>query len=346
MDQNESARGMVFPAWVHRETNDGSDAGLTTLAEDALPAGDVLVRVAYSSINYKDALALTPGGGGVLRKLPMVPGIDLSGVVARSGDPRFREGDRVLATGYDLGTAHYGGFAAYCRLPADWLVPLPDGLSLREAMGIGTAGFTAALAIERLEQAGLRPDSGDVLVTGATGGVGSFAVALLAERGYTVVAMSGKPAAHPYLRQLGAARIVGRAEPAADGGAKRKPLERQLWAGAVDSVGGGTLAGILAATKYGGSVAACGLAGGAELQTTVLPFILRGVNLLGIDSVYCPKAVRERLWGKLGGEWKPQRLGAIVSGEVPLAEAADASARLLQGEATGRTVVRVGGDAE
>lgn len=324
-------------AFVVNKTDDGFTAGVQQLNLDDLPSGDVRVRVAYSSVNYKDGLACTPDGR-VVRGYPMVPGVDLAGTVTESSDSRFRAGDAVLATGYDLGVAHFGGFAEYARLPGDWLVKLPQGLTAREAMVLGTAGFTAALSIQRLEENGLRPANGRVLVTGATGGVGSTAVSMLAGLGYEVSASTGKEAEHDYLRGLGASEILSREEVSA---ASNRPLERERWAAAIDPVGGDTLAYLLRTTKYGGSVASSGLTGGNALQTTVLPFILRGVNLLGIESVMCPMPVREALWQRLATDLKPRGLTESIAREVTLEGIPEVVAAILKGGVRGRTVVRL-----
>ncbi|MCZ8522796.1 MULTISPECIES: acrylyl-CoA reductase family protein [Paenibacillus] len=327
-------------AWIVDKSEDGTvTAGLRELIREQLPEGDVTVKVAYSGINYKDALASSPSGR-VVRAYPMVPGIDLAGTVTASAHPRFREGDAVLATGYELGTAHYGGFSEEVRLPGDWLVPLPDGLTLREAMILGTAGFTAALSVHRLEAAGLRPDTGEVLVTGATGGVGGHAVAMLAGLGYVVTASTGKASAQPYLASLGAAAVIGRAELEAAG---KRPLRTERWAGAVDPVGGAQLPAVLSQIRYGGSVAVSGMTGGGDFSASVFPFILRGVNLLGIDSVYCPRGLREALWLRLGGDLKPARLGAMVHAEIPLDGLAEALQSILGGRMQGRYLVNVSG---
>jgi acrylyl-CoA reductase (NADPH) len=320
-------------AFIAEKTDDGVVRGVRTLDEDELGEGDVLVRVEWSSVNYKDALA-TIAKGQVARISPLVPGIDLAGVVA-SGSGGFAEGDAVLAHGYDLGVAHHGGYAEYARVPADWVVPLPSGLSARDAMAIGTAGYTAARSVVSLESFGLSPDSGPVLVTGASGGVGSVAVDILAGRGYEVVASSGKDP--EFLRGLGASSVISREEAAGDAS---RPLEKTRWAGAVDCVGGETLAGVLRGLRYGGAVAASGNTGGVKLPATVLPFILRGVSLLGIDSVQNPIDERRAWWERLGTDLKPRHLDAR---EVGLDELDGALSAILAGEMQGRTIVRVGG---
>ncbi len=304
---------------------------------DDLPEGDVTIRVAYSSVNYKDGLACIPNGR-ILTRYPMVPGIDLSGVVVDSKDPRFRKGDEVLVTGYELGVSHEGGFSEMARVPGDWIVPLPKGLTLKEAMALGTAGFTAALSVHQLMTYGVTPDKGPVVVTGATGGVGSSAVAILAQLGYHVVASTGKTSEHDYLRKLGAKEILHREEVSAE---SKRALEKQRWAGAVDPVGGKTTAYLLKTTQYGGAVALSGLTGGSELGTTVFPFILRGVNLLGSDSVYCPMELRKTIWERLAGEWKPRHLTDDITQEVTLDGLKDVLAAILRGEVRGRTVVRL-----
>lgn len=326
----------TFRAYLVESTEEGFRAGLTRLTPDRLPPGEVTVRVTYSSVNYKDGLATLPDGKAV-RAYPMVPGIDLAGTVVESSDPRFRAGDAVLATGYDLGVSHFGGYAEFARVPADWLLPLPAGLTLREAMALGTAGFTAALAIQRMQENGLTPGAGPVLVTGATGGVGSLAVNMLAKLGYEVVASTGKTAEHEYLRRLGASAVLDRAETSGPG----RPLEKARWAGAVDTVGGDTLAYILRTTKPWGTVALMGNVGGAPFSSTVFPFILRGVSLLGVDSAYCPMERRRAIWQRLAGEWKPPALDAIASDEVDLDGLPEALGRILRGQMRGRTVVRL-----
>jgi acrylyl-CoA reductase (NADPH) len=323
--------------WVEADGANGR-VDIRRLTESDLPAGEVTVAIQYSSVNYKDGLATRPSSK-VVRRYPMVPGIDLAGTVLHSEDPRFRPGDRVIATGYELGVSHFGGFSQRARVPGDWLVPLPAGLTLREAMVYGTAGFTAALSVHKLLAAGLRPEQGPVLVTGASGGVGSIAVAILARLGFHVVASTGKAAAHDWLRSLGAAEVISREETAPE---SPRSLEKERWAGVVDPVGGPQLARILRAVRYGGSVAVSGLTGGPAVDTTVFPFILRGVNLLGVDSVYCPHEIRLDLWEKLAGPWKPaQGLEPLVR-EIDLDRLPDALEQILRGEAQGRTIVRLG----
>ena len=314
----------------------GSVAGAivdTTL--DELSSGDVVIATAYSSVNYKDALAAT-GAAKILKRMPLVGGIDVAGTVASSTDARFREGDEVLVTGYDLGVANDGGYSAYVRVPADWVVRIPAGLTARDAMTLGTAGFTAARSVIRLEQNGLTTGSGPVIVTGATGGVGSIAVAILAGLGYQVTAMTGKDAEHGYLKSLGAMEIL----PRSAAQKSPRPLEKATWAGAVDPVGGETLAWLTRTMNYGASIANSGLTGGTELHTTVVPFILRGVNLLGIDSVTCPMPPRLEIWRRLATDMKPKMLASIAR-EIDLAGLPDAFATLAAGNARGRFVVRV-----
>ncbi|WP_019004564.1 NADPH:quinone oxidoreductase family protein [Cohnella laeviribosi] len=327
----------TFRALVVNREKDKVAANIREMTFEELPEGEVTIRVAYSCVNYKDGLAAIPEGR-VVKTYPIVPGIDLAGTVVASRDPRFKEGDEVLATGYELGVSRHGGFSQYARVPADWVVPVPEGLTLKEAMAYGTAGFTAALSIHRLEAHGVTPEKGPVLVTGATGGVGSLAVAMLAKIGYEVTASTGKDSEHAYLQKLGAANIVSRSSLSPE---KIRPLDRQLWAGAIDPVGGKSLAYILSTTKYGGSVAVSGLAGGAELPTTVHPFILRGVNLLGIDSVYCPMDLRVRLWQRMASDWKPDGLLDEVISEVGLDELPGVLTSVLEGRHRGRTIVRL-----
>lgn len=309
-------------------------SALVDMAIDELGAGEVVIRNAYSSVNYKDALAAT-GAGRIMKRFPLVGGVDGAGTVESSADPRFKPGDSVLVTGYGFGVEHDGGYAAFSRIPADWVVPLPKGLGPFQAMAIGTAGFTAALSILRMEHNGLKPENGPVIVTGATGGVGSLAVDMLAGKGYEVVALSGKADKVDYLQELGAARVLSRH----DLEMGEKPLEKSQWAGAVDTVGGKALAWLTRTMQYQGVIASCGLAGGIELNTTVMPFILRGVSLLGIDSVQCPMAQRLEVWRRLAGDLKPQHIEEIVSRVVGLEELPDVFGDFLSGTVTGRIVV-------
>lgn len=326
----------TFRAFVVNKTTEGFRAGLDTLGQADLPAGDVLVRVVCSGVNYKDGLASLPEGK-IVRSYPFVPGIDLAGVVEQSSDARFQAGDEVLVTGYDLGVSHYGGFSEYARVRADWVVPKPEGLSLWETMALGTAGFTAALAVYRLEYNGLKPGNGPVLVTGATGGVGSAAVSILHRRGYRVVASTGKPSEHAYLRELGADEILDRAVTSAE---SSRPLEQEQWAGSVDAVGGSTLAYLLRTTMYGGAISACGNTGGVQFGTSVFPFILRGVHLHGVESVLCPMQLRRDIWQRLATSYRPAL--SHIGHEVRFEALPEALARVLKGEARGHTVVRIG----
>lgn len=326
----------TFRALVAEEANGRIEVQIRERTWSDLPEGDVAIRVAYSSVNYKDALAVT-AGSRVVKSYPVVPGIDLAGTVVASRDPRFREGDKVIATGFELGVAHDGGYSQYARVPGDWLVPLPAGLTLREAMALGTAGLTAALSVQRLEEHGITPDRGPVLVTGATGGVGSLAVAMLSRLGYEVIASTGKETERAYLQALGAGTVIGRAELAPE---NIRPLDRQKWAGAVDPVGGRSLAYILSSLRYGGAVAVSGLAGGTELPATVYPFILRGVSLIGIDSAYCPMDLRVRLWQRMADELKPAMLDDMCR-EITLDELPEVLPTFLEGRHVGRTVVRL-----
>lgn len=328
----------TFQALVARQDDDGIHASVETLKESELPPGEVTVRVHYSSVNYKDALAVTPKGG-VVRDYPIVPGIDLTGEVVASESEEFAVGDAVLAHGYEIGTGRHGGYAEYARLPADWVVKL-GALSPREGAAIGTAGFTAAMSVEALQRHGITPDDGPIVVTGATGGVGSVSVDLLAAAGYRVVASTGKADAADRLRALGAAEIIGRLPEDPD--AKPRPLGKSRWAGAVDCVGGATLADVLGTMNYGGAVAASGLTGGAGLQTTVMPFILRGVALLGIDSVLMPIGPRRELWEKLGSSLKPQHLSDVAN-DVDVKDVVAVLDEVRAGKYSGRAVVRVAG---
>ena len=318
-------------AFVAVKGDEGVDRGLRTIAADELGEGDVVVRVDCSSVNYKDALATIPKGQ-VARISPLVPGIDLAGAVVEGPG----EGTEVLVHGYDLGVAHNGGYAEYARVPGEWVVPLPDGLSTTQAMAIGTAGFTAALAVARLERHGVQPGDGPVLVTGATGGVGSTAVSILAARGFEVTASTGKDA-RGYLESLGAAEVISREDVEGDG----KPLSKQRWAAAVDSVGGAVLAGLFPQIRYGGAVAATGLTAGIKVETTVMPFILRSVALLGIDSVQTAMEERAEIWRRLAGDLRPPQLDDAIAREISLDELEPALDAILKGGLTGRTVVRV-----
>ncbi len=329
---------MDFKALVMEEQAEGGAvACLRDLDEAALPAGDVTVAVEYSTINYKDGLCLSGKGGGLVRNYPHVPGIDFAGVVQASQDARYAPGDKVVLTGWRVGEVHWGGYAQRARVKADWLVPLPAGMTTRQAMAVGTAGFTAMLAVMALEDHGLAPDKGEVLVTGAAGGVGSVAVALLAARGYQVAAVTGRPETEGYLRGLGAGRIIARAELAET---VKRPLEAETWAGCIDAVGGAMLARVLGQMRHRASVAAVGLAGGSALPATVIPFLLRGVNLLGIDSVLSPYAERSRAWARIAAELPMAQLEAMVQ-EVGLAEVPRLGAAILAGAVQGRVVVDV-----
>ena len=328
---------MAYRALVVNKTADAFSVAVQQLDESQLPPGDVTIRVEWSSVNYKDGLACSPAGR-VVRSYPMVPGVDLAGSVVSSSDSRFSAGDKVIVTGFDLGVAHPGGFAELARVPAEWVVPLPLGLTTKEAMAIGTAGLTAALSVEALERNGLRKEQGPVIVTGATGGVGSTAVSMLAQLGYTVAASTGKESEHEFLRGLGATEILSRADVSVE---SPRPMETERWAAAVDPVGGATTAYLLRTAKYGGSVAVSGLTGGGTLNTTVFPFILRGVNLLGIESVSCPMAVRLRIWDRLGADLKPHGLMDSIAVETGLEDVVSVAEQILAGKVRGRTLVRV-----
>ncbi|ARD47785.1 acryloyl-CoA reductase [Sporosarcina sp. P33] len=320
---------------VNKDENDFSST-ITTLKVDDLPAGDVIIKVAYSSVNYKDGLAATPNGK-IVSAYPHVPGIDMAGTIVSSTDSRFQEGDEVIATSYEIGVSHFGGFSEYARVSADWIVPLPEGLSMQEAMAFGTAGFTAALSIQRLEENGVTPDKGSVLVSGATGGVGSFAVSMLAKLGYHVVASTGKETEKEFLYSIGASEVISRQDLQPE---KVRPLDKQLWAAAIDPVGGNTLSYIVSTLQYGGSVAVSGLTGGTNVPTTVFPFILRAVNILGIDSVYCPMTTRSALWNRMASDMKPDNLDALTT-EVSLDELPATLSKILEGQAKGRTVLKL-----
>ncbi|SDC24638.1 putative quinone oxidoreductase, YhdH/YhfP family [Melghirimyces thermohalophilus] len=326
-----------FRAWVVDKSNDSFSLDLKELTVDDLSPGEVVVRVAWSGVNYKDGLAGIPDGN-VVETYPLIPGIDLAGTVVHSDDPRYKEGDEVIVASAQLGVSHDGGFSEMARVPGDWIIPLPEGLTLKEAMVYGTAGFTAAMSIQRMEENGLNPEKGPVLVAGATGGVGSTAVAMLAKRGYTVVCGTGKSSEHDYLRQLGASEILSREELS---GAKR-PLQKRRWAGAVDPVGGETLTYLLSTMDFGGCVALSGLAGGPKFSSTVFPFILRGVNLLGIDSAHISNDFRRKVWNRLAADLKPEgQLPYIGAEEITLEELPRAMSTILEGGVRGRILVQL-----
>jgi len=326
----------MFRALLLEETAGSVTAAVKTLDEDQLPAGDVTVGIDFSTINYKDGLVIN-GGGGLVKRWPHVPGIDFAGTVLESRHDAYREGDKVVLTGWRVGEIHWGGLAQKARISGDWLVPLPPGLTSRQAMAVGTAGFTAMLAVMALQSHGVSPESGEVLVTGAAGGVGSVATAVLAHLGYTVVASTGRPQTHDYLKALGAVRVIDRAEfndPA------KRPLEGERWAGCVDSVGGNTLARVLSQTRYGGAVTAVGLAGGSRLEHTVIPFLLRGISLLGIDSVMCPLPRRTAAWQRLQLDLDLDKLDAMIV-TATLGDVPRIAADILKGQVQGRVVVDV-----
>ncbi len=326
----------MFRALVLDQGDGKINASVQELNETSLPAGNVTVAVDYSTINYKDGLVLT-GAGGLVKRYPHVPGVDFAGTVLESQHLGYKPGDAVVLTGWRVGEVQWGGLAQKARVNGDWLVPLPAGLSTRQAMAVGTAGFTAMLAVMALEAHGLKPESGEVLVTGAAGGVGSVAVAILARLGYQVVASTGRAQTHDYLKSLGASAVIDRTSFAEPPG---RPLETERWAGCVDSVGGNTLARVLAQMKYSGSAAAVGLAGGARLEHSVIPFLLRGVNLLGIDSVMCPRPRRIAAWQRLCSDLPASGLAAM-SVEIRLAEVPQFAPQILKGQVRGRVVVNV-----
>jgi acrylyl-CoA reductase (NADPH) len=327
----------MFNALVVDKDEDGkTSAAVQQISEADLPRAEVTVAVDYSTVNYKDGLCIGPGGG-LVRNYPHVPGIDFAGTVETSSDPRYSPGDKVVLTGWRVGEAHWGGYSQKARVRADWLVPLPQGLSTRQAMAVGTAGLTAMLAVMALEDHGLKPGHGEVLVTGAAGGVGSVAVAILAALGHDVAGVTGRPETEDYLRGLGATRIVPRAELAET---VKRPLESETWTGCVDAVGGPMLARVLGQMKYGASVAAVGLAGGASLPATVIPFLLRGVNLLGIDSVLQPYDNRLRAWGRIARDLPMDKLEAMIQ-PATLADLPELGAEILRGQVRGRVVIDV-----
>jgi acrylyl-CoA reductase (NADPH) len=327
-----------FKALLIEERDGKVSSGLVRMDESQLDAGGVTIRVAYSSINYKDALAAT-GAGKIIRRFPCIGGIDMSGTVIESTDPRFKPGDRVVATSFDIGVAHHGGYAEIARVPGDWVVPLPAGLSLFDAMVLGTAGFTAALGIVRMEENGLRPEKGAVIVTGATGGVGSLAIDMLAKLGYHVVALTGKEAEAAYLRELGAAEVLLRESLDLT---KIRPLDRGRWAGAVDNLGGDFLAWIASTMQQGGTIASIGLAASMSLNTTVAPFILRGVSLLGIDSGYIREPYRSGVWQRLASDLRPPHLENMAR-RIAFDELPTAFEAFIAGRAKGRAVVEIAG---
>ncbi|MBF6328842.1 oxidoreductase [Nocardia transvalensis] len=329
----------MFWAMVAHETDSGVVLRREEVGDDFLGPGTVTIKVHYTSANFKDGLAITPGGG-VVRTYPIIPGIDIVGEVAASEDPHFAPGDAVVAHGYEIGVSHNGGFAEYARVPAEWVVKL-DGLTTREAAALGTAGFTAAMSVQALLDRGLTPDAGPVLVTGATGGVGSVAVDILAGLGFEVVASTGKTDAGELLSALGAKSVIGRLPEDPD--AKPRPLGKARWAGAVDSVGGKSLAYVLSTIQYGGAAAISGLTGGAELPTTVMPFILRGVALLGIDSAHFPIDQRRALWTRLGKDLKPQHLSRLEN-YAPITRAEEVLHAIRAGHHSGRTILGVAGE--
>ena len=326
----------MFKALVIDSNGGTISASIQTVDEASLPNGNVTVEVDYSTINYKDGLVVT-GAGGLVKRYPHVPGIDFAGTVLDSRHPDYRQGDKVILTGWRVGEVQWGGLAQKASVNGDWLVPLPAGLTTKQAMAVGTAGFTAMMAVMALEAHGLTPSSGEVLVTGAAGGVGSFATAVLASRGFQVVASTGRADTHDYLMSLGASAIIDRspfAEPA------KRPLEGERWAGCIDSVGGNTLARVLAQMKYGSSVAAVGLAGGSKLDSTVIPFLLRGVNLLGIDSVMCPRPRRLEVWNRLQTSLPWNKVDSMCR-VAPLDEVPGVAAKILQGHVRGRVIIDV-----
>ena len=327
----------MFKGLLLRESDGKVSAAIETLSEDQLPAGDVTVRVRYSTLNYKDGLVLN-GLGRLVRQYPHVPGVDFAGEVVQSAHAGFKLGDSVILTGWRVGEAQWGGYAELARVKGDWLVPLPQGLSLRQAMAVGTAGFTAMLAVIALEDHGVVPSSGPVLVTGAAGGLGSVATAILAKLGYAVTCSTGRTATHDYLRGLGATEIIGRDSIATPSG---KPLEPEKWAGAIDAVGGSTLAAILPQIKLRGSVASCGLAGGSKLETTVIPFLLRGINLLGIDSVFCPMKLRQTAWARVTRDLPFDKLEHTIE-MATLDDLPRLGKAILDGAVRGRVVVEIG----
>ncbi len=327
---------MTFKALVVEKGDEGTSASIQELTINDLPEGEVLVAVDYSTVNYKDGLCIG-SGGGLVRNYPHIPGIDFAGVVEASSDARYAVGDKVVLTGWRVGEAHWGGYSQKARVSGDWLVPLPDGLTTRQAMAVGTAGFTSMLAVMALEDHGLKPENGPVLVTGAAGGVGSVATAILANLGYEVAGVTGRPEVAEYLKSLGATQIVARED---INEIIKRPLESEIWAGCIDAVGGDMLARVLGQLKYGGSAAAVGLAGGMGLPTTVIPFLLRGINLLGIDSVMQPYDNRVRAWERIAKDLPMDKLETMIQ-LATLADLPDLSKAILKGQVKGRVVVDV-----
>lgn len=328
----------MFDAILIEKESDQQTVSLCQVSPDRLPEGDVLVDIAFSTLNYKDALAIT-GAVSVVQSYPMVAGIDFSGIVTESSHPDFQKGDRVVLNGWGVGEKHWGGLARQARVKGDWLVPLPDGISLKQAMAIGTAGYTAMLCVLALEKQGIRPEMGEVVVTGAAGGVGSIAIALLAARGYDIAAVTGRASEAEYLKSLGASSVIDRAELSG----KVRPLSRARWAAGIDVAGSTVLANLLAGLKYRGVVAACGLAAGMDLPSTVAPFILRGVTLVGVDSVMCPKPERITAWSRLATDLDFSKLDAIIT-ELPLTEVIQTAPKFLDGQIRGRLVVPIAAD--
>lgn len=328
-----------FQAFRVYEEDNHVISRLESLSFDDLDAGDVLIKTAYSSVNYKDALAVT-GKGKIIRNFPCIGGIDAAGTIVESKDKRFKEGDEVLITGYELGTGHDGGYSEYTRVPAEWVVKLPDSMSLFEAMALGTAGFTSALCIQRMEDNNQTPESGQFVVTGATGGVGNFAVDMLSSLGYEVVAVTGKSDKKELLTELGASHILDRNNIKLDG----PPMEKGQWGGAIDNVGGDILSWLTRTTKPWGNIASVGLAGGSQLNTTVMPFILRGVSILGITSSGCPTKYRQPLWERLASDLAPKHLDKIVTNTISLQDVSEFCNKMLAGETSGRTVVAINPD--
>ena len=325
-----------FKAFLIEEAEEGVNSSFKTIDTADLDPGEVLIKTAYSSVNFKDALAAT-GAGKIIRRFPCVGGIDLSGVVVESSSDEFKVGQEVIATSYDIGVAHHGGYAEYCRVPAKWVVPMPAGLDLFSSMALGTAGFTAGLAVERMEHNGLNPDAGPVLVNGATGGVGGIAIDILSALGYDVTAMTGKPEQSDYLKSLGAAEIL---DTASLDLAKIRPLGRETWAGVVDNLGGDILSWLASTVKVGGAIASIGLAASFKFNTTVMPYILRGVTLAGIDSVNAEMEVRRKVWGRLAMDMKPKNLDKIVT-TVAFDDLPATFEAVMQAKMRGRSVVKI-----